>query len=101
MWAFGSETSFESINSFHMSSFYVPDKIKPVSQLCKYTLGAPIWITNCVTDELMSSTEERIFGEEVPIDLVVTGVTIPGDLGNINKLRVVLDNMKDFGKKTY
>ena len=29
---------------FHMSSFYVPDKLKPVCQCCKYTLGAPFWI---------------------------------------------------------
>nr|YP_010472335.1 hypothetical protein N4L43_pgp009 [Pleurosigma intermedium]UVG41946.1 hypothetical protein [Pleurosigma intermedium] len=86
---------------FHMSSFYVPDKIKPVCQLCKFTLGAPIWIASSITDELMGGTEERFFGEEVPIDLVGTGGTIPADIGDINKLRLVLDDMKDFGKKTY
>ena len=90
---------------FHMSSFYVPDKIKPVCQVCKYTLGAPFWIVGSLTDEFMSTPEERFFGEEVPIDLTKTGGTIPGDIGDINKLRQVLEEMKsmtnDLGKKTY
>ena len=88
-----------------MSSFYVPDKFKPVCQLCKYTLSAPVWIASSVTDELMSFTEEKFWGEEVPIDIANTGGTIPADLGDINKLRSVLDDMKDFTKdltkKTY
>lgn len=86
---------------FHMSSFYVPDKIKPVCQFCKYTLGAPFWVVGSLTDELMSNPEEMYFGEEVPIDVVGTGGTIPGDLGDISKLRGILEDMKDFGKKTY
>lgn len=86
---------------FHMSSFYVPDKIKPVCQLCKFTLGAPVWIASSITDELLTNPEENFFGEQVPIDLIETGGTIPADLGDINKLREVLDEMKDFGKKTY
>ena len=86
---------------FHMSSFYVPDKLKPVCQFCKYTLGAPFWVVGCFTDELMSHPEEMYFGEEVPIDVVGTGGTIPGDLGDINKLRQILEDIKDFGKKTY
>lgn len=90
---------------FHMSSFYAPDKIKPVFQVCKYTLGAPFWIVGSLTDELMSTPEERFFGEEVPLDLTKTGGTIPGDIGDISKLREVLEDMKDlgkgFGKKTY
>ena len=86
---------------FHMSSFYVPDKFKPVCQLCKYTLGAPVWIASSFTDELMSAAEEKFLGEEVPIDIVGTGGSIPGDLGDINKLRSVLDDMKDFSKKSY
>lgn len=85
---------------FHMSSFYVPDKLKPLCQLCKFTLGAPIWIAGSITDKLLTGTEERFFGEEVPIDLIATGGTIPGDLGDINKLREVLDEMKNFGTKT-
>lgn len=86
---------------FHMSSFYVPDKIKPVCQVCKYTLGAPFWIVGSLTDELMSNPEETFFGEEVPLDVVGTGGTIPGDLGDISKLRELLEDMRDFGKKTY
>lgn len=79
-----------------MSSFYVPDKIKPICQVCKYTFGAPVWIASSVIDEILSATEERVFGEEVLIDIVGT---IPGDRGDINKLLEVLDDMKDFVKK--
>ena len=86
---------------FHMSSFYVPDKLKPVCQVCKYTLGAPFWIAGSLTDGLMSTPEEMYFGDEVPIDVVGTGGTIPGDFGDITKLREILDDMTDFGKKTY
>lgn len=86
---------------FHMSSFYVPDKLKPVCQVCKYTLGAPFWIAGSITDGLMFTPEETYFGYEVPIDVVGTGGTIPGDIGDIIKLRKVLEEMKDFSKKTY
>lgn len=86
---------------FHMSSFYVPDKFKPVCQVCKFTLGAPFWIAGAITDELMSTSEDRYFGCEVPIDLVGTGGTIPADLGDITKLREIWEDMKDFSKKTY
>lgn len=86
---------------FHMSSFYVPDRIKPVCQFCKYTLGAPFWVVGSLTDGLTSNPEEMYFGEPVPIDVVGTGGTIPGDLGDISKLGQILDDMKDFGKKTY
>lgn len=79
---------------FHMSLFYAPDKLKPVCQVCKYTLGAPFWIVGSVTDSLMSAPEEMYFGEEVPIDVVVTGLTIPGDL---NELREILDDMRGLG----
>ena len=86
---------------FHMSSFYAPDKIKPVCQFCKYTLGAPFWIVGSLTDDIMSGPEETMFGEEVPVDVVGTGGAIPGDLGDINQLRELLDELKSFGKKTY
>ena len=86
---------------FHMSSFYLPDKFKPICQVCKYTFGAPVWIANCITDELLSDVEEKLFDENVPIDIIGTGGSIPADLGDINKLRAVLDDMKDFSKKTY
>lgn len=86
---------------FHMSSFYMPDKLKPICQVCKYTLGAPFWVVGYMTDELMSHVEEKVFGEEVPLDVVGTGGTIPGDLGDWNKLREAIDDMKDFTQKTY
>lgn len=47
---------------FHMSYFYVPDKIKPIFQACKYTLGAPVWIASSFVDKLSSDPEERYFG---------------------------------------
>lgn len=86
---------------FHMSSFYVPDKIKPICQVCKYTLGAPFWVMGCITDEITSYPEELWFGEEVPIDVAGTGGTIPGDLGDLSHLREVLAEMEEFRKKTY
>lgn len=97
---------------FHMSGFYAPDKLKPMCQVCKYTLGAPVWIAGFLADELMSNVEEKIFGEEVPIDLVGTGGTIPGELSDINKLRETFEETqtklretfeetKDLSKKTY
>jgi hypothetical protein len=86
---------------FHMSSFYVPDKVKPICEFCKYTLGGPFWVVGCLTDEILSNPEEIHFGEEVPIDVAGTGGTIPGDLGDISKLREVLKDMKHFGEKTY
>ena len=83
---------------FHMTSYYVPDKFKPICQACKYTLGGPLWITSYITDELMSSTEEKLFGEQISIDISNTGGTIPKELGDINQLRQTLEDMKDFGK---
>jgi hypothetical protein len=86
---------------FHMSYFYVPDKIKPICQFCKFTLGCPFWVASAITDEVLSGPEEKYFGEEVPIDLVSTGGTIPGDLGDINKLSEILEEMKNFATKTH
>lgn len=51
-----------------------------------------------LTDEAMSHPEEMYFGEQVPIDVVDTGGTIPADLGDISKLTQVLemlDHIKD------
>jgi hypothetical protein len=53
---------------FHMTSFYGLDKLKPFCQVCKSTLGAPFWVVSSMTDGLLSSFEEKIFGEEVPLD---------------------------------
>lgn len=97
--------SLSSFYFFHMSGFYAPDKLKLVCEVCKYTFGGPFWIACSLTDGLLSTPEEKFFGEEVPIDVVGTGGTIPGDLGDLNKVREILEDMKDFGKdfgqKTY
>ena len=55
-----------------MTYFYGPDKLKPVCQLCKYTLGAPVWVASTITDQFMSTVEEKYFHEEVPIDIPST-----------------------------
>lgn len=53
----------------------------------------------------MSTSEEKFFGEEVPIDVGNTGGTISSDIGDINDLRELLDDLKglgkEFTKKTY
>ena len=90
---------------FHMSYYYAPDRLKPVCQACKYTLGAPFWIAGDITDEIMSTPEEKFFGEAVPIDVGQTGGTISPDIGDINKFRDFLNEMKiigqEFTKKTH
>jgi hypothetical protein len=86
---------------FHMSYYYVPDKIKPICNLLKFTAGAPFWIINCVTDEVSARFEEKIFNEPVPIDITQTGGTIPAEIGNFDQLREVLKLMKNWDQKRY
>jgi len=84
-----------------MSYYYVPDKVKPICNFCKYTLGAPFWIVNSVTDDILSFTGEKIFCEPVTIDVTQTGGTIPADIRDFEKLREVIRDMKEWGQKTY
>ena len=90
---------------FHMSYFYAPDKLKPICQAGKYTFGAAFMIVNYIVDGLGESVEEKIFGEAVPIDINKTGGTIPGDIGTVEDLRSLLEDLKltskEFTKKTY
>ena len=90
---------------FHMSYFYAPDKLKPICQAGKYTFGAGFMLVNYIVDELGEHVEEKIFGEAVPIDINKTGGTIPGDIGTVNDLRSLLEDLKstsqEFTKKTY
>lgn len=86
---------------FHMTYYYAPDKLKPLCQLGKYTLGAPVWIVCSITDELTSGLEESFLGQEVPLDIDNTGGTIPNDVGDLTKIQGVLDDMKQFGNKSY
>lgn len=73
--------------------------MKPVCQVYKYTIGAPFWIVGSLIDELMSNSEEMSLGKAVSVDVVGTGGTIPGHLGDLNKLRELSADMKDFWKK--
>ena len=90
---------------FHMSQFYLPDKFKSVCQLGKYVIGAPFWVMCSITDELASNFEEPLFGEEIPIDIMNTGGTIPNDIGDLNDLKSLVKEMtelsQEFTKKTY
>ena len=90
---------------FHMSYFYAPDKFKQLCQAGKYTFGAGFMLVNFMVDGLAEPVEEKIFGEAVPIDINKTGGTIPSDIGTIDDLRKLLEDLKqtskEFGKKTY
>lgn len=90
---------------FHMSYFYAPDKLKPLCQAGKYTFGAGFMLVNYMVDGLGEHVEERIFGEAVPIDINKTGGTIPSDIGTIDDLRKLLEDLKqtskEFGEKSY
>ena len=80
---------------FHMSYFYVPAKLKPICSICKYTIGAPVWIISEIIDAAGAPIEERWFGEEIPLDVGQTGGTVPAELGDLNNLREVI---KDYSK---
>ena len=90
---------------FHMLYFYAPDKLKPLCQAGKYTFGAGFMLVNYMVDGLGEHIEETIFGEAVPIDINKTGGTISSEIGTIDDLRKLLEDLKEtskeFGKKTY
>ena len=87
---------------FHMGYYYAPDKFKPLCQIGKYTLGAPVWIMSAVTDKLMAPIEQAVFDEEVPIDITETAGTIPSNVGDLQQLQDILEDVKkEFSKKTY
>lgn len=75
---------------FHMSSYYAPDKLKPICHVLKFTLGGPFWVAGALVDKVMAGPEEKIFGTELPLDVVGTGGTIPGDLGDFKQLQKLL-----------
>lgn len=42
------------------------------------------------------ATPERIyFDEEIPVNVIGIGGTIPGDLGDINELKKIFEDLKD------
>ena len=85
-----------------MAYYYCPDKVKPICNLCKYTIASPFWIVCTAMDEILSVPEEAVCGEEVPLDVTNTGGTIPAELGDLDELRRVLEDVKnDWGQKTY
>jgi hypothetical protein len=61
-------------------------------------VGAPFWILNSLTDGILAGTEETFFGQEVPIDLVGTGGTIPADLGDFTKIKEMINQVKGAAK---
>lgn len=97
--------SLPSFLFWHMGYYYAPDKLKPLCQVCKYTMGAPFLLAGTLIDGVIASPEEKFLGEEVPLDISGTGGTIPADLGDLNKIRQILNDMEKFSeevsKKTY
>ena len=88
-----------------MSYYYVPDKIKPLCQAGKYTLGAAFMLINYVLDEIAQDVEHKFLGQKVPIDINKTGGTIPSDIGTPADLRRLLEDLKEtskeFSEKSY
>jgi len=87
--------SLPSFFFFHMTEYYVPSKLKPFCQVGKYVLGAPVWVANSLVDHGLEPLEDKFFGEPVPIDITNTGGTIPSDLGDLNKLKDLMNEIKN------
>lgn len=90
---------------FHMAYYYAPDKLKPICQLGKYTLGGPLWAVSTLTDGILSGVEEKFFGKEVPIDITGTGGIIPSDMGIEEQFKAFMKELEymraEFGHKTF
>ena len=90
---------------FHMSYYYAPDKLKPLCQAGKYSLGASFMLINYLVDELAEGVERKYFGEKVPLDINKTGGTIPKDIGTLEEFRKLINDLKqttkDFTEKSY
>ena len=85
-----------------MTSFYVPDTLKPVFDIGKFTLGAPVWLISTLADKALEPIEEKKFGILVPLDIPDTGGTIPSDLGSLTDLKKIVDEYsKKMGSKSY
>ena len=90
---------------FHMAYYYAPNKLKPICQLGKFTLGGPLLLVGTVTDGILSRAEDKFFGQPVPIDISGTGGTIPGDMGTGEEFKAFLKDLENLGRelgdKTY
>lgn len=80
----------------HMTSYYVPDKIKPVFNVGKFVLGAPVWIVSELVDKGLEPMEEQLYGVNMPLDLLQTGGTSPSDLGSLDDLQEILDQYTNY-----
>ena len=86
----------------HMTSFYVPDTLKPIFDIGKFTLVAPVWLISTLADKGLETIEEKKFGVPVPLDIPDTGGTIPSDLGSLTDLKKIVDEYsKKMGSKSY
>ena len=90
---------------FHMSYYYAPDKLKPLCQAGKYTLGAAFMLITYLVDEIAEDAEHKFLGQKVPIDINKTGGTIPSDIGTPEDLRRLIEDLKktskEFTEKSY
>jgi hypothetical protein len=89
---------------WHMSYYYdyAPDRLKPICQIGKILFGGPLWVTSAIVDEFMSGLEEKLFAEQVPLDLPNYAGTVPSDMGSLEELnKLVSDMMALYTQKTY
>ena len=90
---------------FHMSYYYAPNKLKPLCQAGKYTLGLAFMLTTYLVDEIAEDAERKFLGQKVPIDINKTGGTIPKDIGTPEDLRRLIEDLKktskEFSGKSY
>lgn len=84
---------------FHMGYYYAPDRLKPLCQVGKWTLGLPFIMISEATDKVLASPEEALAGTDIPLDMPETGGTIPTELGELSK--VLQDMKKWIPEKTY
>jgi len=84
---------------FHMSYYYVPDKLKPLCQVGKYSLGASFMLISYLVDELTEGAERKFFGEKVPLDINKTGGTLPKDIGTPEDFRRLIKELKQTSKE--
>jgi hypothetical protein len=75
-----------------MSSYYATDTLKPVCNLCKYTLGASFLIISTITDGVRARSEESIFGEKNSLDINYTGGPIPTNIRKLSDLTKLMGN---------
>lgn len=79
---------------FHISYYYALDKLKPLCQAGKHSLGASFMLISYLVDKLTKGAERKFFGEKIPLDINKTGGTLPKDIGTLEDFRRLIEEMK-------